>query len=359
MMKAATAIIDTDALSDNIAKMRTMTPNTQLWAMVKANGYGHGLLPVARALSANADGFGVARLDEALLLRAGGIVNPILLVEGFCASGDVATLLENNLETVVHTTEQIEALERCSLTAPLTVWLKIDTGMHRLGFHPEDVSEMIARLHACDNVAKPLHFISHFGRADEPDNPITLEQIALFSQLTMNQAGCKSIAASSGCLLWPTSHFDTVRPGIVLYGISPLEQGCGAELGFTPVMTMASSLIAVRRVKKGESVGYGGCWTAPQDSILGVVAIGYGDGYPRLAPNGTPVLVNGRRVPIVGRVSMDMLTVDLGADAKDDVGDEVILWGAKLPVEEVARHIGTIGYELVTNITSRVALIYR
>lgn len=357
-MKAATAFINTKALKHNIGIIRSITPNCRLWAMVKANGYGHGLLPVAKALMSDADGFGVARLDEALSLRAGGIVKPILLLEGFYSCADLPILVASNLDTAVHSIEQLEALEKTSLERPLNVWLKIDTGMHRLGIRPEFVSNAIARLSACPNVAKPLHFISHFGCADELDNKVTQEQIALFSKLTLKQEGYKSLAASSACLKWPTSHFDVVRPGISLYGVSPMADNIGADFGLQPVMTMTSSLIAVRKAKKGEPVGYGANWSAEQDTNLGVVAIGYGDGYPRMAPNGTPILINGRIVPVVGRVSMDMLSVDLGIDAKDKVGDEVILWGPDLPVETVAQKIGTLGYELVTNITSRVELIY-
>ncbi len=357
-MKAATALIDTDALCHNIEMIRKMIPNARLWAMIKANAYGHGMLPVANALSSYADGFGVARLKEALALRAHGISNPLLLLEGFCTQADLQHLLEHKIETVVHCLSQLEMLEQAQLEKPLNIWIKLDTGMHRLGFRPENVEEAIARLSACSSVASPLNFISHFGCADEKNNPLTIEQINLFSSLTENQKGLKSLAASSGCFLWPNSHFDMVRPGICLYGISPFSNGCGAELGLKAVMTMTSSLIAVREAKKGERIGYGATWTVKENTFLGVVAIGYGDGYPRMAPNGTPVWLNGRKVPIVGRVAMDMLTVDLGALSTDSLGDEVILWGPPLPVEEVARHIGTIGYELVTNLTSRVEYVY-
>ncbi|SKA46261.1 alanine racemase [Enterovibrio nigricans] len=357
-MKAATALIHTGALNHNIDIIRAMAPNSRTWAAVKANGYGHGLVEVAKALSCQADGFGVARLEEAVRLRAGGVIKPIMLLEGFSSSAELPMLEAHNLQTAVHCTEQLEALEKANLEHPLHVWLKIDTGMHRLGVRPESVPEFIERLNACPNVAKPLHFISHFSCADEPEKPFTQQQIDVFKTLTNGQLGFKSLAASSGCLIWPESHFDYVRPGISLYGISPMSERCGVDFGLKPVMTMTSSLIAVRDHKKGEPVGYGARWFADRDTKIGVVAIGYGDGYPRVAPDGTPLLVNGRKVPLVGRVSMDMLTVDLGPDSTDRVGDEVVLWGGDLPVEEVARHIGTIGYELVTNLTSRVELVY-
>ncbi|AMG30883.1 alanine racemase [Grimontia hollisae] len=358
-MKAATAVIHMAALNHNIEIIRAMAPNSRTWAAIKANGYGHGLLPVAKALSTQTDGFGVARLEEAVSLRKGGIENPILLLEGFFSWADLPALEAHNLQTAVHCIEQLEALEKATLRQPLHVWLKIDTGMHRLGVRPEHVSEFIERLNASPNVAKPLNFMSHFGCADELDKPVTPQQIALFNELTVSQPGYKSLAASSGSLMWPDSHFDFVRPGISLYGISPVAARCGQDFGLKPAMTMTSSLIAVREVKKGEAVGYSGRWVAERDTQLGVVAIGYGDGYPRVAPDGTPVLVNGRRVPLAGRVSMDMITVDLGPDSTDSVGDEVIMWGEGLPVEEIARHVGTIGYELVTNLTSRVHIVYQ
>ncbi len=200
--------------------------------------------------------------------------------------------------------------------------------------------------------------MSHFGCADELDSNITPEQIERFMSLTAGCQGERSLAASAGLLAWPQSQLDWVRPGIIMYGVSPFNDKTAQELGYQPVMTLKSHLIAVREVKKGESVGYGGMWTSERDTKVGVIAVGYGDGYPRTAPNGTPVLVNGRKVPIAGRVSMDMLTVDLGPDATDKVSDEAILWGKELPAEEVASHIGTIAYELVTKLTSRVEMEY-
>ena len=357
-MNIATAIINLDAFAHNLAIISGKAPTSQVWAMVKANAYGHGLVATAKALADKVHGFGVARFEEALALRKENISTPIMLLEGFFTAKEVPALAAYNLQTVVHCHEQLEMLEQATLAKPLQVWLKIDTGMHRLGIRPEDFAQVKARLEACVNVAKPLNFISHFGCADEFEKSTTNEQITLFSELTANTQGKKSLAASSGLFFWPQSHFDMVRPGIALYGVSPLSNQRGKELGLIPAMTMKSHLIAVRHGKKGESIGYGGHYTLKQDTKLGVVAMGYGDGYPRNAPNGTPVWINGRIVPLAGRVAMDMLTVDLGASASDKVGDEVTLWGENLPVEQVADFIGTIGYELVTNITSRVALLY-
>ncbi|MGR5120983.1 alanine racemase [Vibrio astriarenae] len=356
-MKAATACIDLSALKHNLQQVRLQAPSSKVLAVVKANGYGHGLRHIAQHAQ-GADAFGVARIQEALQLRACGIVKPILLLEGFYSAMDLPVLVTNNIQTVVHCEEQLEALEQAQLETPVVVWLKIDSGMHRLGVRPEQYDDFVQRLHACANVAKPLRYMSHFASADEPKKPVTQAQIDLFDLLTHGCQGERSLAASAGVLAWPDSHNDWVRPGIIMYGVSPFSDNTAQMLGYKPVMTLKSHLIAVRDVKAGESVGYGGTWTSARDTKVGVIAIGYGDGYPRMAPNGTPVLVNGRRVPIAGRVSMDMLTVDLGPEAADKVGDEAILWGEGLPVEEVAQHIETIAYELVTKLTSRVDMEY-
>ncbi|PTC03003.1 alanine racemase [Vibrio mediterranei] len=356
-MKAATAHINLDALAHNLACIKQKAPDSKVMAVVKANGYGHGLRHIAKNAT-GADAFGVARIEEALQLRASGVVKPILLLEGFYSPNDLPVLVTNNIQTVVHCYEQLDALEQAELETPVVVWLKVDSGMHRLGVREEQYQEFVERLHRCDNVAKPLRYMSHFGCADELDNTMTQQQIELFLSLTEGCNGERSMAASAGLLEWQQSRLDWVRPGIIMYGVSPFGDKTAADMGFKPVMTLKSHLIAVRDVKKGESVGYGATWTSHRDTKVGVIAIGYGDGYPRTAPNGTPVLVNGRKVPIAGRVSMDMLTVDLGPDALDQVGDEAILWGEALPSEEVAEHIGTIAYELVTKLTSRVEMSY-
>lgn len=356
-MKAATAYVNLHALQHNLEQVKAQAPNSKVMAIVKANGYGHGLDQIAEHAT-SADAFGVARVEEAIRLRASGVVKPILLLEGFYAAQDLPVLAANNLQTAVHCEEQLEALEQAELDSPLVVWLKIDSGMHRLGVNPDQYQEFVTRLEACPNVAKPLRFMSHFGYADELDKNITNEQTDLFLSLTRDCEGERSIAASSGILAWPNSHLDWVRAGIIMYGVSSIGDKPAHEFGFKPLMTLKSPLIAVRDVKKGDSVGYSGTWTSERDTKVGVIAIGYGDGYPRTAPYGTPVLVNGRRVPMAGRVSMDMMTVDLGPDATDQVGDLATLWGEGLPAEEVASHVGTIAYELVTKLTSRVEVEY-
>ncbi|MTH47984.1 alanine racemase [Intestinirhabdus alba] len=357
-MQAATVVINRRALRHNLQRLRELAPASRLIAVVKANAYGHGLLESARTLS-DADAFGVARLEEALRLRAGGILQPVLLLEGFFEAADLAIIAAQRLHTAVHNQEQLAALEAASLEEPVTVWMKLDTGMHRLGVRPEEAGEFYQRLTRCKNVRQPVNIISHFARADEPECDATGKQLAVFNAFCEGKPGLRSIAASGGILLWPQSHFDWARPGIILYGVSPLDGGStGADFGCRPVMSLTSSLIAVREHKAGEPVGYGGTWISDRDTRLGVVAMGYGDGYPRAAPSGTPVLVNGREVPIVGRVAMDMICVDLGPGAQDNTGDPVILWGDGLPVERIAEITKVSAYELITRLTSRVAMQY-
>ena len=359
-MQAATVVINRRALRHNLQRLRELAPASKLVAVVKANAYGHGLLETARTLTdADADAFGVARLEEALRLRAGGIAQPILLLEGFFAAEDLAVIAAQRLHTAVHSPEQLAALEQADLPEPVTVWMKLDTGMHRLGVRPEEAEAFYQRLSQCKNVRQPVNVVSHFARADEPTCGATERQLDIFTTFTEGKPGLRSIAASGGILLWPQSHYDWVRPGIILYGVSPLDdRSTGRDFGCQPVMTLTSSLIAVREHKAGEPVGYGGTWISARDTRLGVVAMGYGDGYPRAAPSGTPVLVNGREVPIVGRVAMDMICVDLGPQAQDKAGDAVVLWGEGLPVERIAEITKVSAYELITRLTSRVAMKY-
>lgn len=357
-MKAATALINRRALRHNLQRVRELAPHSRLIAIVKANAYGHGLTEVSHSIKDLVDGFGVARLKEALALRDRGITAPIVLLEGFFEQMDLSILVEYRIDTVIHCVEQLEMLESTQLAEPIKVWMKLDTGMHRLGVLPQDAQSFYQRLQACSNVKQPINIISHFCQADEPDLATTANQLACFKQFIANKPGEKSISASAGILLWSEAHYDWVRPGIVMYGASPQEGKSAQEFGLQSVMTLKSTLIAVREHAAGQCVGYGATWCSGQDTRLGVVAIGYGDGYPRSAPSGTPVLINGRKVPIVGRVSMDMITVDLGPNATDKVGDEVILWGQALPVEEIALQTGIINYELLTKLTSRVIMEY-
>lgn len=358
MTNAARAFIDPEAMVHNIQVMRRKAPGSKVMTVVKSDGYGHGLTSVATTLAPYSDAFGVARIEEALTLRQAGITLPIVLLEGFYEADELPLLVEHQLTATVHCDEQVAMLTQATLSSPLSVWLKVDSGMHRLGFEPDQVPGALFALHACDNVAPEIGYLSHFGCADEMDNPITQAQIDTFSRVTEGLPGERSLAASSGTLFWPQSHFDWVRPGICLYGISSRIELTGDALGLKPAMRLTSRVMAVRRLKAGEPVGYGARWRSSRDTLIGVIAIGYGDGYPRSAPDGTPVWLNGREVPLAGRVSMDMITVDLGPDATDKVGDEAVLWGPELPVERIARLVDTIGYELVCQVTGRVPRQY-
>ena len=350
-MNVVTAQIDKQALIDNIKTIKALVPHSKIVAVVKANGYGHGLYLTASTLDPYADAFAAARISEAISLRERGIKKPIILLEGFYEPSDVPLIAKYNLDDFEH----VEAIENADLPDPIRCWMKIDIGMHRLGAAPDEVAEMKLRLEQCANVRKPLGLISHLSVADTPSEyAYNEEQIDYFFKVAKNFNGELCLGNSASILRWPKSHTDWVRPGIILYGISPFEGKVGADFGLKPVMTLKSSLIAIRKVKRGAKVGYGAAWTAPYDTVIGIVATGYGDGYPRSAPNGTPVWVNGRIVPTAGHVCMDMLFVDLGPNAQDKVGDKAILWGKEVPVETIAKLCGTIPYELVCRIMPRV-----
>mgnify|MGYP000044150726 CR=1 FL=1 len=356
-LRTATAIIDLNALINNFCYIKKKVPQGRVLAVLKANAYGHGLERIAKALSGStyqADAFGVARLDEALALRAAGITKPIVLLEGFFDQQDLDVIAQYNFQTIIHNHEQLTILCDANLAQPIKVWLKIDTGMHRLGITPEDISIFYSQLNNSKNVHDDIILMSHLSSADNTKSNTTIDQIALFEQITHGLKNNKSLANSAGICSWPESHFQWVRPGLMLYGVSPIQDELQKQTALRPVMTLQSSLIAIKNLVKGDSVGYGGKWQATQDTKIGVIAIGYGDGYPRHAENGTPVLINGRLVPLIGRVSMDMITVDLGADSQECIGDIATLWGKGLPVEKVAQCATTIPYELLCNISRRV-----
>ncbi len=321
-------------------------------AAVKAEGYGHGLVRVARTL--DADAFAVACVEEALILREAGIDRPILLLEGVFEAAELPVCARHNLEMAVHHPEQVAMLERARLERPLRVWLKVDTGMHRLGLEPETVPAIWRRLRDCPAVRPDLGLMSHLARADERSRPDTLNQLQCFETATAGLPGERSLANSAAILGWPQTHFDWVRPGIMLYGASPFVDSLAPDENLRPVMTLSTRLIAIKHLRRGEPVGYGGTWICPEDMDVGVAAIGYGDGYPRHAPSGTPVLLDGREAALIGRVSMDMITLDLRRHPEARVGDPVVLWGEGLPVERIAQLAGTISYTLTCGITARV-----
>ena len=355
-IRTATVQINLEALVDNYQVIQAQAPNSKILAVLKANGYGHGLVRIAKALP-QADAFGVARIEEALELRAAGVIKPIVLLEGVFDPDDIEILAANNFQTIVHTQSQLDALLEAKLDRPIKVWLKVNAGMHRLGIAPEDFGHFYQSLSQSENVHSDLILMSHFSCADDINNEVTAVQFSLFDDLTKHLDNPRSVANSAAICGWPQTHCQWIRPGLMLYGVSPLMDKSSNDLGLKPVMTLRASVIAIQKVKQGETVGYGDAWQASQDTNIGVIAIGYGDGYPRHAENGTPVWLNGRKVPLAGRVSMDMITVDLGPESSDEIGDVATLWGEGLPVEEIAKHSTTIPYELLCNITRRVRYI--
>jgi alanine racemase len=326
-------------------------------AVVKANAYGHGALPVAQALDPLVDALAVACLEEAQGLRDNGVKAPILLLEGVFEAAELVAAAQLDIWVTIDNERQLRWLERASLTRPLRCWLKLDTGMHRLGVTPERAEEFYRRLKACPNARDDIVLATHFACADETGNDLTRLQLGLFNAACRDLPGERSAANSAAVLAWPDSHYDWIRPGYMLYGNSPLVGDHPGARDLLPVMTLASAVISLREIAAGESVGYGATWTATRPSRIATACIGYGDGYPRTAPNGTPVLVNGRRAGLAGRVSMDMVTVDVTDLHGCRIGDEVILWGDGLPVAEVAAHVGTIGYELTTRMPARTPRI--
>jgi len=356
MSRPTTATIHIDALRHNLAQVRLLAPNSQVMAVVKADGYGHGLERVARAL-AGADAFGVAALSDAERLRAAGLSQRIVLLSGFDEASDLPQLRRLGVDTVVHHESQLAMLEADKDAEPIRVWLKFDTGMHRLGFAPEAAARVHARLRSLPNVASEITLMTHFASSDEFGGQQTQAQLGKFSNSTAVLTGPESLSNSAAVLGWPDAHRDWVRAGGALYGLSVVAGKNGADFGLKPAMTLSTRLIAINRVAKGERIGYSATWQCPEDMDVGVAAIGYGDGYPRGAPPGTPVLVNGVRVPVIGRVSMDLMTLDLRGMPQARVGDTVTLWGPELPVEEVAAAAETISYELTCSITRRVRFV--
>ena len=325
-------------------------------AMIKANAYGHGLLPVAKAVAQQTDAFGVARLQEALILRNNGVICPIMVMLGFFDAEELEQMGRHHLTPIIHTSEQIDLLEAAALPQPIQVWLKVDTGMHRMGFTAEEIPIVYRRLQACKQITPSTVLMTHFARADELTEFTTPSQLEAFARFIADEQA-KSSANSAGIMAWPASHHDWVRPGIMLYGVSPFAGRVGKDFDLKPVMTLMARIVAIHDLHAGDAVGYGGAWVCPDERRIAVVAIGYGDGYPRNARNGTPVLVNGVRCSLVGRVSMDLITIDLSCCPEAKLGDPVVLWGEGLPIEEVAACADTIAYELLCQVTPRVALI--
>lgn len=353
MTEVAYALIDLAAVKHNIQQVKVYAPTAKIMAVIKANAYGHGLLRIAESM-ADADAIAVARINEGVRLREDACSKRILVLEGFVCKQELEQVLDFNLEVVVHSLEQLGVIENYQGRAKISVWLKLDTGMNRLGFKSDEFISAYQQLSLCSQVKQPISFMTHLSSADNLKSLMSSRQITMFNKHVRGLSGEKSIANSAAILAWPDSITDWVRPGIMLYGVSPFSVRTGTELGLKPVMSLHSRLIAVKQIQAGEAVGYAGSWVSKKATRLGVVAIGYGDGYPRYAKVGTPVVIDGKKVPLVGRVSMDMITVDLGTKINAKVGDLVTLWGEGLAVEEIAKYADTIPYTLLCGITQRV-----
>lgn len=359
-MRPARALIDLQALRHNYQLARTASGGKAL-AVVKADAYGHGAVPCAQALMAEADGFAVACIEEALALREGAITVPILLLEGFFEVDELELIDQHALWCVVHSLWQVQAIERAQLRRPLTVWLKLDSGMHRVGLQASEYQGAYQRLQACAQVGK-IVLMSHFARADEPDCPRTTEQLAVFNAARVGLQAEISLRNSPAILAWPqtVSHepaSDWVRPGIMLYGATPFAEPQTLAAQLQPVMTLESKIISVRELAAGEPVGYAGHFVTERPTRVGVVAMGYADGYPRHAPTGTPVSIDGAPGRLIGRVSMDMLCVDLTDLPAAGLGSRVELWGKQVLASTVAAHAQTIAYQIFCNLR-RVQRVY-
>jgi alanine racemase len=366
MSRPTRAIIDTQALRHNFQLAQSLAPQANTMVMVKANAYGHGMVEVAQALKDLVPAFGVACIEEAEILRQSGIEQPILLLEGSFTADEVAIAAAQNFWLMVENQPQQQAIIQADLSAPVHLWLKVDTGMHRLGLQPEEVKSAYKALSESANVADNMVVASHFASADDLDNLATQRQTdrfsAMLNSLDTDSLPPQSLANSASVLAHPETHRDWNRPGYMIYGASPFNQPQDNADQLKPVMTLESAVISVRKIATGEAVGYSGKWQAKRPSTIATVAIGYGDGYPRSAPNGTPVMVNGVECPLAGTVSMDMISVDvtdLDAQQPVAIGDRVELWGQQLPVNRVARQCNSIGYELLTRMPARVPRIYR
>ena len=386
MSRPTSITVDLAAIRANLRTVKQLAPDSNILAVVKANAYGHGAVPVAKSIEAYVDKLTVSCVEEATELRQEGISKPIVLLEGVFEASELDWVSANQCEPVIHNEQQLQQLIQADLASPLSVWLKIDTGMHRLGIAPTEVTRFYQALHRSKNV-KGVVLLSHFSCADEisgvstglpdalgtpisaPTQSFTQYQGRIFEQslgalidanltdFDLSDLTC-SLANSAAILAWPDYHLDWVRPGIMLYGVSPFSHSQANAEQLVPAMTFSSEITALRSLDAGQSVGYGNTWTAQRPSVIATVAVGYGDGYPRSAKSGTPVLVNGQRARLVGRVSMDLITLDVTDIPSVELGSKVILWGDSLSVNEVANWSDTIGYELVTRMPNRVVPTY-
>lgn len=354
VFRKTVAKIDLDAIRENYAIAAAIAPQSKTMPVIKANAYGHGMVRVAEALQDVAPAFAVATLDEAVELRYAGISRPLLVLEGVNSADGLAQAVEMSLSLVVHCEQQLLQVAELPKSTPL--WVKVDSGMHRLGFAPDQLQRVLDRL---GKDREDIVICTHLACADDVSSGATQTQLDRFAACTAHLDLPTSISNSAGILAWPQSHADWNRPGYMLYGASPMLTDVESASGLRAAMTFQAEIIAIAEVPAGESVGYGARWTASQATRVGTVAVGYGDGYPRHAPNGTPTRVNGEIAPLIGTVSMDMLTIDLSAHESAVVGDAVELWGPGVSVNDVAERCRTIGYELMTAVSARVPRLYQ
>jgi len=353
--RAAHVVIDRSAISHNLARVKALVPNSKVMAVIKANGYGHSMAAASQALL-EADEFAVTGLDDVSILRNMGVMKPITMLSSSFDVSDLNQMSANSVRPVIYDQEQFSLLSQLDKSAALDIWLKLDTGMGRLGLSIEDAELNIPKL--LNNAGiRSISLMTHLANADSPQHPATQKQIDVFLSFAQGYALQElSILNSAGIVSFGKHAQHIVRPGILLYGISPNEQDSTEELGLKPAMSFNSELISVKRLPSGSAIGYGSSYSLDSDTRIGVIACGYADGYPRHAPSGTLVMVNNMLVPIIGRVSMDLITVDLG-EMRAEIGDPVCLWGADNPIEQVAEASGTIAYELLCSITERVERI--
>ena len=358
-MRPTSATIRLGDIASNYQLACRLAPASKSIAVIKANAYGHGMVEVAQHLQDRVPVFGVALVEEAVQLRDAGIVKPIIILQGPGRSADVDEAVARGFWLLLHQQQQVDWVLSAKLTGPLRAWLKVDTGMHRLGFASDAIDHVCAGLRSSPNVQQEPVLCTHLACAEDLADRMTREQVRVIRDCAGRNGLDMSIANSAGMLFWPESHAQWNRPGYMLYGLCPTGSSDVGSHGLRPAMTMNSEIIAIRNLAPGEGVGYGHDWVAKRPSKIGAIAIGYGDGYPRHAPSGTPVLVNGKRAPLAGRVSMDAISVDLTDLENVGVGDPAELWGQNLSVNEVASAAGTIGYEVLAGLTGRVPLHYQ
>lgn len=354
MDRPTQVIINQQALAHNLRVVKKQAPKQKIIAMVKANAYGCGIESVIPLLEGKVDAFGVASMEEAIAIRKLGGHTDCVLFQGVRSPDSLKIAADNRFQCVINNSHQLHTLLNTPLEKALTIWIKVNTGMNRLGFCPKTIPDIIASLNHCQWITKPIGLMTHFACADDPSNAFNQQQLHAFSSIPLKHHEIKCTLANSAAILaLPTSHADVVRPGIMLYGVSPFANKTGRELGLLPVMHFVSRITVIHAIPAGACVGYNGTWCAKKPSRIAVIPVGYGDGYPRHIQPNTPVWISGKHAPIVGNVSMDMLTIDITAHPDIQINDCVELWGAHLPIEQIALSAGTIAYELLSQISPR------